>query len=142
MKRALLFFAVFAGSVASLTALSAHAGERVMCVLTMPTDAGAISTADSTLADGGVACAWGPVKSLAVQCDNPVYYSERWDGGVNNLKQNGVVPATSSDMLIDFDINPDPYRVDLRGQGRHVSLKSVGTSANNCRVGTVERASP
>lgn len=142
MKRALLFFAVFVGSVVGLTALSARAGERVVCVLTMPTDAGSISTADSTLADGGVACAWGPAKSLALQCDNAVYYSERWDGGVNNLKQNGVVPATTSDMLIDFDVNPDPYRIDLRGQARHISVKSTSTTANTCRVGTVERAVP
>ena len=156
----------------------ALAGERVVCVLTMPTDAGSISTAEEltvtgcpsdrlqtdggifssdggyTLTnaagqadtDGGVAgcaeCDWGAVRSLALQCDNPVYYSERWDGGVNRWKQKGAVPATTSDMLVDFDTNPDPYRIDLRGNGQHISVRSTTTNANTCRVGTVQRNTP
>lgn len=148
----------------------AFAGERVLCTLTMPTDAGAISTADqitasgcsasllqvdggllsadggSLLGDGGVAgcvaCNFGPVRSLALQCDNPVYYSERPDGGVSQWNQKGVAAATTSDMLIDFDINPDPYRIDLRGGSQHISVKSTTTTANTCRVGSVQRHVP
>ena len=148
----------------------AFAGERVICVLTMPTDAGAISTADqitasgcsasllqvdagllsddggSLLPDGGVAgcvaCNWGPVRSLALQCDNPVYYSERPDGGQSQWGQKGVAAATTSDMLIDFDINPDPYRIDLRAGSQHISVKSTTVTANTCRVGTISRNVP
>jgi hypothetical protein len=156
----------------------AQAGERVVCSLTMPTDAGAISTADEltvvgcpssrlqtdggifssdggfTLTnaagtantDGGVAgcaeCDWGPARSLALQCDNPVYYSERWDGGTNAWNQKGAVPATTSDVLVDFDINPDAYRVDLRGGAQHISVRSVSTSANVCKVMTIQRHNP
>jgi hypothetical protein len=82
------------------------------------------------------------VRSLALQCDNPVYVSERWDGGTNRWGQKGVVPATSSDILVDFDINPDPYRIDLRGGGQHLSLLSVSTSANVCKLATIQRHNP
>lgn len=161
-----------------LSAPKAEAGERVVCSLTMPTDAGDISSADEltvtgcpsnrlqtdggifssdggyTLTnadgtadtDGGVAgcaeCDWGPVRSLALQCDNPVYYSERWDGGVNRWGQKGAVPATSSDTLVDFDVNPDPYRIDLRGGVQHISVRSVSTSANTCKLSTIQRHTP
>ena len=151
--------------------MEALAGERVVCSLTMPTDGGTISTADELtvvgcaasklqsdggialwdgggnwLADGGpagcVACPLGGTKSLALQCNNPVYYSEKWDGGTNPYGQKGAVPATSSDILIDFDTNPDPYRIDLRGQSMHISVMSTSTTANTCRVGTIQRNVP
>lgn len=145
---AVLFMAVFA--------FFAHADERVVCALTMPTDGGAISTAAaftdggcSLLSDGGIdtcsdspTCVWTQARSLALQCDNPVYYNAKPDGNKNYMNQTTVTAASSSDMLIDFDINPDPYRIDLRASGGHVSVKSVSTSANVCRVGTVSRLVP
>ena len=163
---------LFAALVAvSLVGAYALAGERVVCVIAMPTDGGAAGTASQIsavgcpsnvlqsdggylaadggqyLPDGGLAgcnaCAFKGARSIAIQCDNPVYYSERWDGGTNAWGERTVMPATSSDMLIDFDINPDPYRVDFRSTGnQNVSVKSVSTSANNCRFGTIQRNTP
>jgi hypothetical protein len=157
----------------AVLALSFHAlaGERVVCAITLPTDGGVASTADQigstgcsssvlqsdggvlgtdggyVLPDGGLsgcnACALKGARSIALQCDNPVNYSERWDGGANAWGEKGVTPATTSDMLIDFDINPDPYRIDFRGTGnQNISIRSVSVSANVCRVGIIQRHAP
>ncbi len=163
---------LFAALVAvSLVGAYALAGERVVCAITMPTDGGSASTAAQIsavgcpsnvlqsdggylagdggqyLPDGGLAgcnaCALKGARSISLQCDNPVYYSERWDGGTNAWGEKGVTAATSSDILVDFDINPDPYRIDFRGTGnQNISVKSVSTSANVCRVGTIQRNTP
>lgn len=145
------------GLVLSFTPASeAEAGERVICTVTMPTDAGTASTADQ-YTDGGctlfpdagidtctdaLTCTWGKAQNLFVQCDNPVYYSETPASTVNRFNQRNVRAATSGDVLIDFDANPDSYRINLRGQAQHISLLSVSTSANTCKVGTVERHIP
>ena len=97
--------------------------------------------------DGGVAgcsfCDLRGARSVALQCKDPVYYSEKWDGGVDRWNQRGVVPATANDILIDFDSNPDGYRIDLRGTGNAISVKPVTASASNtCTVSTINRNVP
>lgn len=116
----------------------------------------ALTTANGqTSTDGGLAgcvmCDFRGATSISFQCSDPVYYSEKWDGGVDSRRQRperGVVPATTLDTLVDFDINPDPYRVDFRnpgvaGQNQHISLKPVAASASNrCVISTIKRAVP
>ena len=99
--------------------------------------------------DGGVAgcmfCDLRGARSITLQCNDPVYVSERWDGGSDRWHQRGVMPATSYDTLIDFDTNPDPYRIDFRGGGQtnHISVKPVAASASNvCRISTIQRHVP
>lgn len=113
--------------------------------LTLTNAAGTLNT------DGGVAgcpsCDFRGATSLVLQCKDPVYYSEKWDGGVDKWNQRGVVPATSNDVLVDFDINPDGYRIDFRGgangQNNHLSVKPVSASATNfCTFSTISRKSP
>ena len=101
--------------------------------------------------DGGLAgcvfCDFRGATSVVMQCRDPVYYSEKWDGGVDRYGQRGVVPATANDVLVDFDINPDGYRIDFRGtrpgMNNHVSVKPVSASASNfCTFSTIERKTP
>ncbi len=99
--------------------------------------------------DGGVAgcpfCDLRGARSIALQCNDPVYVSEQWDGGVDQWNQRGVHAATSYDTLVDFDINPDPFRIDFRGGGatNHISVKPVAASATNfCRISTISRNVP
>lgn len=101
--------------------------------------------------DGGVAgcpvCDFRGATSVVMQCKDPVYYSEKWDGGVDKWNQRGVMPATANDVLVDFDVNPDGYRIDLRGSctgcNQHISVKPVSASASNvCTFSTIKRASP
>lgn len=101
--------------------------------------------------DGGVAgcprCDFRGATSLVMQCKDPVYYSEKWDGGVDRWNQRGVVPATTNDVLVDFDINPDGYRIDFRGSkagmNNHISVKPVSASASNvCTFSTIYRNTP
>ncbi len=92
-------------------------------------------------------CDFRGATSLVMQCKDPVYYSEKWDGGVDKWGQRGVVPATSNDVLVDFDLNPDGYRIDFRGsrsgKNNHLSVKPVSASATNfCTFSTIERKSP
>lgn len=114
-----------------------------------------LTIANGQPADGGLAgciqCDFRGASSIAVQCSDPVYYSEKWDGGMDTRRRNierGVVPATTLDTLIDFDINPDPYRIDFRdsippGQNRHISVKPVAASSSNrCVFETIKRAVP
>lgn len=171
MKKIALAVGMIVGALASIWPPGvAEAGERVMCTFTLPQDAGATSTATKTtvtgcaaerlqsdggllqtdggfyLNDGGVAgcvdCNWGKAQSLFIQCDNPVYYSEAPSNTVSLWGEKEVTPATTSDVLVDFDLNPDAYRIDLRGTAQHLSILSVSTSANVCKVGTVERHIP
>ncbi len=149
-------FAAICILVVVTVAFMAHGDERTVCSVTMPTDAGTASTAAlvadggcTALDDGGVencseiaACSWGPARSLMIQCDNPVRYSSVPDGLANSLKQKTVRTVADTDPMIDFDINPDPYRIDLRNGSQHISLKSVSTSANTCNVGSVSRLVP
>lgn len=162
---------IFAACVSLVVALGfdALAGERVYCSFTLPAST-ATSTATKTtvtgcaaeklqpdggllqtdggfyLDDGGVAgcvdCNWGKAQSLFLQCDNPVYYSEAPSNTFSIWGEREVTPATTSDVLVDFDLNSDPYRIDLRGTAQHISILSVSTSANVCKVGTVERHIP
>lgn len=162
---------IFAACVSLVVALGfdALAGERVYCSFTLPAST-ATSTATKTtvtgcaaeklqpdggllqtdggyyLEDGGVAgcvdCSWGKAQSLFLQCDNPVYYSEAPSNTFSIWGEKEVTPATTSDVLVDFDLNSDPYRIDLRGTAQHISILSVSTSANVCKVGTVERRIP
>lgn len=182
-----LFLAAL-GAALCLFALTAHAGERVVCLVYL-NDGGttAQSTGDvlaaSTLdgvacpstrlqpdggilnADGGyelssatgagtdgglagcVQCNFNGAMVISMQCSDPVYYSEKWDGGVDSRRQKperGVVPATSNDTLVDFDANPDPYYITFRdaisaGSNRHVSVKPVSASSSNvCKFSTVK----
>ena len=107
-----------------------------------------LTLANGQPGDGGVAgcpqCNWGNVRAVALQCDNPVYVSEKPSGTVDNWGQANVTAATSLDPLIDFDINPDPYRIDFRGAGKvnHISVKPVGTSSNTCKLSTINRNVP
>ena len=114
-----------------------------------------LTLANGQPADGGLAgcnqCDFKGATSISMQCSDPVYYSEKWDGGVNNRRQHterGVVPATTLDTLVDFDINPDPYRIDFRGTNtyganQHVSVKPVSASSSNrCVFSTIKRAVP
>lgn len=171
MKKIALAVGMIVGALASIWPPGvAEAGERVMCTFTLPQDAGPTSTATKTtvtgcaaerlqsdggllqtdggfyLDDGGVAgcvdCNWGKAQSLFLQCDNPVYYSETPSNTYSIWGEKEVTPATTSDVLIDFDLNPDAYRIDLRGSAQHISILSVSTSANVCKVGTVERHIP
>ena len=101
--------------------------------------------------DGGVAgcplCDFRGATSVVLQCKDPVYYSEKWDGGVDKWNQRGVTPATSNDVLVDFDMNPDGYRIDFRSSGgasnNHLSIKPVSASATNfCTISTIYRKTP
>ena len=171
MKKVLFAVGLVVGVLASVWPPGvANAGERVYCSFTLPNDGGATSTATKTtitgcaaerlqsdggllqtdggfyLDDGGVAgcvdCSWGNARSLFLQCDNPVYYSESPSNTRSLWGEKEVTPATTSDVLVDFDINPDAYRIDLRGTAQHISILSVSTSANTCKVGPVERHIP
>lgn len=171
MKKVLFAVGVVIGALASIWPPGvAQAGERVYCSFTLPQDGGPISTATRAtvtncpaerlqpdggllqtdggvlIGDGGVAgcvdCSWGKAQSLFIQCDNPVYYSEAPSNTYSLWGEKEATPATTSDVLVDFDTNPDAYRIDLRGTAQHISILSVSTSANVCKVGTVERHIP
>lgn len=110
--------------------------------LTLTNAAGTLDT------DGGVAgcpaCDFRGANTLVMQCKDPVYYSEKWDGGVDKRGQRGVVPATANDELVDFDMNPDGYCITFRGtvagQNNHISVKPVSASASNvCTFATTTR---
>lgn len=109
----------------------------------------AAGTANS---DGGVAgcafCDFRGATSLVMQCRDSsagikVYYSEKWDGGVDSWGQRGVIPATSNDELVDFTSNSDGYRINLRARGiqnanQHISVKPAAASASAyCTFATV-----
>lgn len=103
-----------------------------------------LTLANGQPADGGMAgcafCDFRGATSVAVQCRDTagagvkVYYSEKWDGGVDKWGQRGVMPATANDTLLDFTANMDPYRINLRGattgQNQHLSVKPVSASAS------------
>lgn len=139
----------------AVTAFLARGDEQTHCSITMPTDGGTASTADQ-IADGGcvdpgdggshctaiAACGWGLAKSIFIQCDNPVRYSSISNGQTNTLKQRTPRTVVATDPLVDFDLNADAYRIDLRGQSQHLSVKSVSTSANTCNFGSVSRLVP
>ena len=126
-----------------------------------------LSDGGITLADGGLyilpdgganailtgcmRCDLRGAASVALQCNDPVYYSEQWGGTVTNLRNVAVrepVAATTNGILVDFDINPDPYRIDFRdaipaGQTRTLSAKPVtGNATNRCTLSTIKRSSP
>lgn len=115
--------------------------------LVNPTDGG------TELPDGGTPgcpyCNWGGVRSIAIQCDNPVYVSDLPTGVVSTsggFAQRAVRAATSADEVIDFDVNPDPYRWDFRSPSTtassNLSVKPVSASSNVCRFSTIERHVP
>jgi hypothetical protein len=133
--------------------------EGVACpTIRLQTDGGIISSdggltltnaAGTANSDGGVAgcpvCDFRGARSVVLQCKDPVYYSEQWDGGSDSWNQRGVMPATANHTLIDFDANPDGYRIDFRGGGatNHLSIKPVAASASNvCTVSTINRNVP
>lgn len=109
-----------------------------------------LSSSTGAGTDGGLAgcvqCDFKGAMVIAMQCSDPVYYSEKWDGGVDSRRQKperGVVPATTSDTLVDFDANPDPYYITFRdaipaGSNRHVSVKPVSATSNVCKFSTVK----
>lgn len=107
--------------------------------------------------DGGYAgcplCDFRGATSVVMQCRDStsgikVYYSEKWDGGIDSWGQRGVVPATANDELVDFSINPDGYRIDLRMVGiqnanQHISVKPAAASASAyCTFSTIKRIAP
>lgn len=111
-----------------------------------------LTAANGQPTDGGVAgcvyCDFRGVTTLVMQCRDPVYYSEKWDGGVDAWGQRGVIPATSNDVLVDFDVNPDGYRIDMRATGiqnanQHISVKPVSAGVTNfCTFSTAKRIAP
>ncbi len=110
-----------------------------------------LTQANGQAADGGVAgcpiCDFRGATSIVMQCAAPVYYSEKWDGGVDRWGQRGVVAATTRDEKVDYTINPDGYRIDFRGtaagKNNHISVKPVSASATNfCTFATIERKTP
>jgi hypothetical protein len=117
-------------------------------------DGGPLLIADGgtfALLSGCVTCDLRGAASVALQCNDPVYYSEQWGGTVTNNRDVGVrepSAATTNGILVDFDINPDPYRIDFRdaipaGQTRTLSIKPVSASASNrCVISTIKRAVP
>lgn len=112
--------------------------------LTLTNAAGTLNT------DGGLAgcpfCDFRNATSVVMQCKDPVYYSEQWDGGRDGWNQFGVVPATTNSELVDFDANPDGYRIDFRDGftgNHHISVKPVSASTTNfCTFATIKRAVP
>jgi hypothetical protein len=104
------------------------------------------------LPDGGTPgcpyCNWGSATSIAMQCDNPVYVSDTPTGVAtfNGYTRRTVRAATSADEVIDYDINPDPYRWDWRSSQTNVinnlSVKPVSSSSNVCRFSTIQRNNP
>lgn len=104
------------------------------------------------LPDGGTPgcpyCNWGNATSIAIQCDNPIYVSDVPTGvsSFNGYTRRTVRAATSADEVIDFDINPDPYRWDFRssqtGVINNVSVKPLSASSNVCRFSTIQRNTP
>lgn len=110
-----------------------------------------MTLATGAASDGGVAgcpfCDFRGATSLVLQCKDPVYVSEQWDGGHDRWNQRGVMPATANHTLVDFDVNPDGYRIDFRGgatgKNNHLSIKPVTASTTNfCTVSTIERKVP
>ena len=117
----------------------------------LASDAGLYLTnaAGQANSDGGVAgcslCDLRGARSITLQCNAPVTYSEKWDGGVDRWGQRGVVPATTNDTLVDFSTNPDPYRIDFRGSAtsNNISLKPVTASSSLvCKIATISRNVP
>jgi len=104
-------FAALAAVTAVLTVgLLAHASERVLCTLSVSTTA-----ADTATPTSGT-CSWAKGAIVAMQCPNLVVYYD----------PNGT--ATTSDILVDFTANPDPYLIDLRASESTISVRtSSGT---------------
>jgi hypothetical protein len=104
------------------------------------------------LPDGGTPgcpyCNWGSATSIAMQCDNPVYVDDVPSGvdTFNGYTRRTIRAATSADEVIDFDVNPDPYRWDWRSSQTNVinnlSVKPVSSSSNVCRFSTIQRNNP
>jgi hypothetical protein len=151
-----LFFTdggVTAQSTATPTAATTDDGRLCPSNL-LQSDSSLINPADggTLLPDGGTPgcpyCNWGSATSIAIQCDNPVYVSDVPSGTTtfNGFTRRTVRAATSADEVIDFDVNPDPYRWDFRssqtGVINNLSVKPVSSASNTCRFSTIQRNTP
>lgn len=89
------------------------------------TTGGAATTASPTSGT----CSWERGATIVMQCDVAVYWNATKSATTGN-----ATTATSSDLSVDFTTNSDPYKIDLAGNAKHVSVLSV-TSSGTCKFG-------
>lgn len=119
-----LFKLAFLGLFLSLPAF---ADDLRQCTVTF-TNSVAGTTASVVSADGGGSCDWSVGATVVMQCDVAVYYNAAKNS------TGGATTATAFDFKVDFTINPDPFRIDLAGNAKHVSVLGV-TSSGQCKFG-------
>lgn len=106
---------VVAALVAGVVATFAFASEQVLCTLSVTTTAAATSSPTSGT------CSWAKGAVVAMQCPNVVVHYDARPGGT----------ATTSDILVDFTANPDPYLIDLRSDESVISVRTA-TGSGTC----------
>lgn len=110
MKNIALVFVV----LVALTSFAA--GEDRQCSVTF-TNAAAGTSAAPTAGT----CGWLPGAVVLLQCDQDVYFS-----------QTGT--ATSTDFLVKFTVNSDPYLVYLGPNQKTITFLGV-TASGTCKLG-------
>lgn len=101
----------------------AQANEVRQCSVAVTTG-GAATTASPTSGT----CSWERGATIVMQCDVAVY----WNATKNST--GGATTATSADLSVDFTTNSDPYKIELSGNAKHVSVLSV-SSSGTCKFG-------
>lgn len=106
---------VVAALVAGVAATFAFASEQVLCTLAVTTTAGVTSSPTTGT------CSWANGAIVAIQCPSTVIHYDARPGGT----------ATTSDILVDFTANPDPYLIDLRSDEKVLSVRTA-TGTGTC----------
>lgn len=87
------------------------------------------SVAGTTSAPTTGTCSWIAGATVAMQCDQAVYYNAD-----KSATTGGATTATSVDFSVDFTANSDPYIIVLAGNAKHISILGVSTSGT-CKFG-------
>lgn len=112
----------------------AHASERAVCGVILPTDGGPGTTARPQWGrderDGGFACPWVRGAVVGIQCGNDVYYDPcKTDTANTTGELCGAARGTADqfDTKVDFTTYKDPYKIELRSNEQEIQVLAATT---------------
>lgn len=111
---------------------TAQAAEPVVCSITTS------GTSANTSSCTSGSATWLNGATVLVACDQSVYIDSTNPSPGN---PNGTPTASSTDQLIDFASNKDPYIVYLNPGDKHIAVIQV-TTAGTCKFMTTLRPKP